>query len=149
MAIEKIEDLELPKFKADYSSSKQENEEKTNALYAKINEALGTSVPEMKCYISDWVRSNSTALAKKFPVIAPYNDYSKMIEEQLELAEFISKECIKYDTWYLKAIQLSDMRPNLIQFSFSSGAVDDGDALTGNVFVSFNGVVKHVFANAE
>ncbi len=131
--IDSIEDLELE------DSDKMEN------IDAKLKEKLNISIIDMKKALGDYVVNNSNKIGEDIINIAPYSDYSKLIEEPDQIAEFLSSECSKPETWDLVYILKDGGLQNMLKFKFMSNAVDEGQGLVGIVLVNYKGKINYAF----
>lgn len=135
--IDKFEDLEL------------EQLDNLDLVQTEVEKKLGLTITSMKEALQAWVTTNADELAKEFTNIAPLGDYTKMMEEPGKMSEFLKTEASKLEHWQLTAIYKTDEKSSLLTFNFSNDAVDDGDLLQGFVYVSFQGKIKHAFAQGE
>lgn len=114
-----------------------------------FQEKLGVSIEQLKQSLSEYVVSHAEELTHEFVNIAPLGDYSKLLEDNDSMAEFLKTEAHKSEHWYLVGISPSDVQKNLISFSFGNKAVDDGENFEGFVYVSFQGKIRHAFAQGS
>jgi hypothetical protein len=135
--IEKIEDFDL------------KETDSVEEIDSKIKEKLGVSVPEMQEALSKYVISNAEELTLQLVNIAPLGDYSKLLEDNDSMADFLKSEANKPEHWLLNSLRLSDVNSNLLSFEFINDAIDDGDSFKGFVFVSLQGKIKHAFAQGD
>lgn len=135
--IEKFEDLEL------------ETADSIESVETKIQEKLGLTVQEMKAALSSAVIQNADELATEFVNIAPLGDYSKLLEKPSDMAEFLRDEANKLEHWQLSGVNVTEEGKKLLTFNFANDSVDDGDVFQGFVYVSFDGKIKHAFAQGE
>jgi hypothetical protein len=135
--IEKFEDLEL------------ETADSIESVETKIQDKLGISVQKMKEALSASVVQNADELATEFVNIAPLGDYSKMLEEPSDMAEFLRDVANKVEHWQLSGVNVTEEGKKLLTFNFANDSVDDGDIFQGFVYVSFEGKIKHAFAQGE
>jgi hypothetical protein len=104
--IEKFEDLDLQ----DVDTMEQ--------VADKIREKLGVSIEEMQQALSSHVVEKAEALTHEFVNIAPLGDYSKLLEDNDSMAEFLKTEGHKPEHWVLYGVRQSDVNENLISFKF-------------------------------
>lgn len=135
--VEKFEDLEL------------HEDDKLEVIEQKIKDKLGISVDEMRQALSKYVVEKAEELTHEFVNIAPLGDYSKLLEDNDSMAEFLKTEAHKPEHWKLYSVRVSDINPSLFTFDFKNQSVDDGDIFTGFVYVSKSGVIRHAFAQGE
>lgn len=128
---------------ADLGLDKAESAEEAEKL---IQEKLGLSVAEMKQALSNYVVANAEELTHTLVNIAPLGDYGKLLEDNDSMAEFLKTEAHKVEHWELHAARTTDVRNDLLSFEFSNDAIDEGESFQGFVFVSFQGKIKHAFA---
>lgn len=112
----------------------------------KIQEKLGLTVAEMKAALGDYVQGHAEELTHEFVNMAPLGDYSKLLEDNDSMSEFLKTEGFKSEHWELRGIRASDVQKNLLSFEFANKSVDDGESFQGFVYVSFQGKIKHAFA---
>lgn len=115
----------------------------------KILEKLGISIQEMKDALSSYVSNSGSELLTEFVNIAPLGDYSKMLESNDQMEDFLKVEAHKPEHWVLSGIRTTDQDKKLLTFKFDNDSVDDGDIFKGYVYVSFDGKIKHAFAQVE
>lgn len=115
----------------------------------KIQDKLGITIQEMKAAIGVSVIENADELATEFVNIAPLGDYSKLLEDNESMAEFLKTEAYKEEHWHLTGIRILDEKKKLLTFYFSNDSVDDGELFQGFAYVSFEGKIKHAFAQGE
>jgi len=135
--IEKFEDLGL------------ETTDDLDKIDVKIKEKLGISFTDMTNALSEYVISHAEELARDFVNIAPFGDYSKLLEDNDSMREFLKNEAHKPEHWLISSISPSDLKKDLISFNFINKSVDDGDIFQGFVYVSFGGKIKHAFAQGD
>lgn len=112
----------------------------------KVQEKLGVTVAEMQAALGTYVQGHAEELTHEFVNIAPLGDYGKLLEDNDSMAEFLKSEGFKSEHWELRGIRLSDVQKNLLSFEFANKSVDDGESFQGFVYVSFQGKIKHAFA---
>lgn len=115
----------------------------------KLKEKLNVGLSDMKSAIASYVESHAEEIALQLPNIAPNGDYSKLIEDNDDMANFLKKEVIKPEGWILILASDHDQHKNLLAFEFISKAVDEGETLKGLVFVSKSGVIRHAFVSVN
>ena len=135
--IEKFEDLDL------------ENAETAEQVDEKLQEKLGINLAELKEHLAGYVVGHAEEMTHEFTNIAPHGDYSKILEDNDSMATFLKDEASKPEQWHLQGLTVSDIQKNLLQFHFANKAVDDGTTCEGFVYVSFQGKVKHAFAQGN
>jgi len=135
--IEKFSDLEL---------KDAQTAEDVDSL---LKEKLGISLDEMRQSLSTAVLSSASDLAETMFNIAPLGDYSKLLEDQPSMVAFIKEEAHKAEHWKLVSASISPVKQSLIVFTFNNQSIDDGDVMKGYAYVSFQGKIKHAFAQCE
>ncbi len=135
--IEKFEDLDL------------ESVETLEQAEEKLKEKLGVSFEQLKQALSDYTVAHAEELTHEFVNIAPLGDYSKVLDNNDGMAEFLKTEAHKIEHWHIQGLTASDVRKDLISFHFANDAVDDGDSFQGFVYVSFQGKIKHAFTQGN
>lgn len=118
-------------------------------IYKKVQDGLGISVYDMRSALSKYVVDKAESLVIDFVNIIPYGDYDKIIEDNKDMVAFLRDHASKENNWELYSATMCDTNDTLISFYFKNQAVDDGDALCGFVYVSFDGKIKHTFAQGE
>ena len=139
--IEKVEDLELDEVK-DLTS------EKAAAI---VEEKLGVSLSQMTAALQQALQATAEQVAENYRVIAPLGDYSKMLEEQQDIANFFRDEASKPEYWKLSYLSRNKdpKHPQMLQLIFRNTAVEKDDSLEGSVFISFTGIIRHVFITGD
>lgn len=139
--IEKVEDLGLDEIKVLTS-------EKATSI---IQEKLGVSLLQMTTALQQCMQDKAEEIAENYRVIAPLGDYSKMLEEQDQIAKFFREEAGKSEYWKLTYLSKSrdPKHPQMLQVIFNNTAVEKDDSLEGSVFVSFTGIIRHVFITGD
>ena len=132
--IDKFEDLGL------------DDKDEMPQIEQKIQDKLEVSVAEMKAALANYVQGHAEELSLEFVNIAPLGDYSKLLEDNDSMAEFLKSEGFKSEHWELRGIRMSDVQKNLLSFEFANKSVDDGEVFQGFVYVSFQGKIRHAFA---
>jgi len=116
---------------------------------AKLKEKLGIGLQEMSYALCDSLRQRAEEVAEDCYSVAPYGDYSKMIEDPEGVAKFFRDEASKPEHWKLEYLEVRKKGDQLIEFVFTNSAVDDGDILKGFVFVGFSGTIRHAFCQVH
>ena len=135
--IESLKDLELDKI-----DMKDPNY--LELVEATLKEKLGVGFEELTAPLIAYVHSHAEELSLKFPNIAPRGDYSKLIEDNDGMSDFL-KSLNQSSDWKILAID-DDPKFNLLKFSFVSVAVDEGESLEGFIYLSKSGQIRHAFA---
>jgi hypothetical protein len=128
---------------------KLEDSDTLEEIYKKIQDGLGISVYDMRAALSKYVVDKAEELAKDFVNIIPFGDYDRIIEDYKPIVAFLRDHASKEDNWELYSATLCETNNTLISFYFKNLSVDDGEALSGFVYVSFSGKIKHTFAQGE
>jgi hypothetical protein len=139
--IEKFEDL--------LEGLSVEKLDSIDQVESQIKEKLGVSFDDLKRSLSEYVIANSDELATQFVNISPFGDYSKMLEEKDGMAKFLKTEAHKIENWRILGLTPTDSQEELITFQFANKSIDDGDVFDGFVYVSFQGKIKHAFAQGN
>jgi hypothetical protein len=129
----------------DYFDLKEGDDNET--VIKKVTDKLGVSIDQMKEAISLAVQTKASDIALDIFNIAPFGDYSKLLEDSDSIVDFLKTEAYKPEHWELECFNLE--KSNLIKFIFVCNAIDDGDLLEGFVFVNEAGKIKHAFAQAK
>lgn len=140
--IESIKDLEFDKLDLD----SPDLESKVDLI---IQEKLGCKLSDLKKSLAVFLNERADELALDLPYIAPYNDYSKLLDEQDGKVAFLKSDLTKEENWILYSIAEDTENKNLIKFTFRTPAIDDGDIVSGLVFTNKNGLIRHSFIRTE
>jgi hypothetical protein len=141
-----VEDIEGPTQPITLEEWNKQRMDKAEAL---IKEKLGVTFGELKQLLSNYTVEHAEELTHEFVNIAPFCDYSKLLEDNDSMAEFLKTEAHKVEHWILQGIRESDVKKGLISFEFQNDSVDDGDVFQGFVYVSFQGKIKHAFTQGN
>lgn len=114
-----------------------------------LQEKLGIGLSEMARALSDSLLERTEELAEELMNIAPYGDYSKLMEEKDGITKFLQDEASKPENWKIQFIEAKKEKDQLIEFVFFNKSVDDGDILKGFVFVGLSGKIRHAFAQVN
>lgn len=147
--IESIEDLELNTIMEDLEKSKiYEISEFERRLSEVLQSKLDISLLVMKSSLERSLQDRVNLLIKDIRYIAPFNDYSALMDEEDKMINFLKSEAFKAENWRILTID-EDVKENLIKFTFSNKAVNEADILFGTVFVNKSGKIKHSFTYIE
>lgn len=126
-------------------------EEELEQLDAIFQEKLGIGFINMVIALSESLHDRAEEIASQFLVMTPNGDYTRLIEDQDKMAQFLRQEAGKGENWHPVYIGTSrdPKLPNMIEVLFANKAVDDGDALMGYVFLNYSGKMLHVFVQGE
>ena len=119
------------------------------SLFKHIEDKLNLSMSSLTDALAVAVIENAEEISTEFVNIAPLGDYSKIIESNEDMIAFLKEEAHKPEHWKLVEFDQFDKAKKLITFRYDNYAVDDGDTLKGFVYVSFDGKIKHAFAQGE
>jgi hypothetical protein len=111
---------------------------KLNISYNSLLEALGNDT-----------KAKAEPLAETIMNIAPYGKYALLMEDKVQIANFLRTEAFKKNNWTL--IKMEDPKENeepFFKFIFYNKAVDEGDNLMGYVFVNQAGNVRYTVIQA-
>jgi hypothetical protein len=115
----------------------------------RLQEKLGIGLGAMSEALCVYLKEKAEEVAEDCFSIAPYGDYSKMVEDKVEMAKFLREEAAKPEHWKLDFLEVKKKDDKLIEFVFVNSSVDDGDILKGFVFVGFSGIIRHAFAQVH
>jgi hypothetical protein len=137
--IESFDDLEIPE-DATYEDAKTILEDKLHIKFTDLIEQLNDSLKE-----------RAKDIAGNFLVLTPFGDWSKILEEQPKIVNFLKTKAALPENWHATYIGTSrDAKlPNMVEILFQNDAVDEGDVLMGYVFLSYAGKVLHLFVRGE
>lgn len=133
----------------DISDLELNEEDSMEVLESKIKDKLGVDFDSMKNALSKFIKDNLDEVSEDFVNIIPYGDYGKLLEDKEEKCSFLLDEASKLENWKLYYLMPSDANPELIQFVFKNGSVDEGDVFEGHVFVSKSGKIRHAFTQVS
>lgn len=134
--IEKIEDLKL-------NDLDSKADDFLNQIDKILQEKLNVSFATLKEKIIPYIQSHAEELSLQFPNIAPKGDYSKLIEDNDGMADFLKS--LKVEDFRLSAIAEED-KFDLFKFIFVCDAIDDGTSLEAFTYITKAGKIKHSFA---
>jgi hypothetical protein len=126
-----------------------EEEDTMEQVQSKIQAKLGIEISYLAERLSSYVQENAATLIEDFPNIAPFGDYSKLIENPKEMIQFLMSEAHKPEHWKLQVVRVNDLSPTLLTFEFGNKAIDDGDTCSGFAYVNFAGKLKHFFVQGD
>lgn len=126
-------------------------EEKVEEIDAVFQEKLGISFSQMAAMLESSLQERADEVAADFLVMTPFGDYGKMLEDQPKIAHFLRREASKIENW--KPTYIGSSRdpklPDMIEILFGNMAVDEGEALSGYIFMNHAGKVLHVFVQGN
>lgn len=125
------------------------DDDKIEDATRKVETKLGISVETMQQQLSSYVIDHAEELSLNLPNIAPLGDYGKLLENNDDMTQFLKEEGNKVEHWKLCAIAQSPINKSLLSFKFFNSGVDDGNTLTGFVFASKSGKIRHAFCKIE
>ena len=114
--------------------------EKTDVF---LKEKLDTSLEQLKAILCEAMKEKAEESVKDLVNIVCFGDYDKIIEDPVEMANFLKEEATKPDNWQFSRLSSTD--EEFIRIKFISTVVDDGDYFLGYIFLNKEGQVKHVF----
>jgi hypothetical protein len=137
--IEKFEDLEIAE-DATYEDAQAVIEEKLQIKFSDIIELLNDSLKE-----------RAKDIAENFLVMTPFGDWSKILEEQSKIINFLKTKAAQAENWKATYIGISrdPKLPNMVEILFANEAVDEGDILLGYVFLNYSGKIRHLFVDGS
>lgn len=145
---EEVLEDEGPEFKL-YEHLGITEEDDFEQVKTKVQAKLGIDFQDFHQALSQSVQNRAEELTLELPNIAPLGDYGRLLEDNDSMAEFLKTEGHKPEHWKLQAIRASDVSKELLNFSFRNTGVDDGETLTGFVFTTMSGKIKHAFTKVE
>src|SRR5579872_2836547 len=106
-------------------------EEEVEQLDALFQEKLNVSFADMKDALRESLHNHAHEVASQFLVLTPNGDYTKLLEDQDKIAEFLRGEACKDENWLPVYVGTSrdPKLPNMLEILFGNKAVDDGDAM--------------------
>lgn len=126
-----------------------EDTKNIESIDKKLQEKLGIGLKEMSYALCDSLRQRAEEVAEDCFSVAPYGDYSKIIEDTEGVTKFFREEASKPEHWKLDYVEVRKTGDQLIEFVFTNSSVDDGDILKGFVFVGLSGNIRHAFCQAH
>jgi hypothetical protein len=114
-----------------------------------LKEKLNISLEEIKKFLTVYVASHAEELSLNLPNIAPYGDYSKLIEDNDLMADFLKNEAVRPENWILFSISDHETHSHLLRFEFVCNAINDAETLSGIIFISKAGIVRHAFVKVN
>lgn len=134
-----LEDLQLPE-EATYQEA-----------LAIIEEKLGVKFSELTAPLNEYLKEHAESIAGNFLVMTPFENYADLIEEQPQMVQFLRTRAAQSENWLVYHLGTSQdpKFPDMIAFCFINKAVDDGDSLTGYVFINRAGKVMHAFVQGD
>lgn len=129
-------------------TDEQTEEERSALIFDFIKSEFNLQREDLITGLATYVQSNAEKLSMNMMNIAPHGNYSKMLHNDDDMAQFLKTEAHEDKNWKLSMIS-PEHKLNLLRFEFSNKAVDDGESLKGMVYVSYQGKVKHAFAQIE
>ncbi len=149
MAIENIKDLKLDEIEFPKPGDKSSLEEFYSKIDAKLQEHLNINLSTMKKSLTKYVEENASKISLNVPCLAPDNDYSKLLEDNDSIAEYLQKEGTKPDQYFLLNVAEDNKIKHLLKFQFYMPQINKGESLFGYVFVSKTGAIRHAFVQSE
>lgn len=143
--VEEIKDFGLSDIKKE-AKSFEEVLEKLNVV---LKEKLGVSIDDMTILLSAKTIEKAEEITLELKNIAPYADYSKLLEDNDSMTQFIKEEAHKPENWILQYIGEDQKFAKLLKFEFLNKAADEGETIKGKVFVSKSGVIRHAMVAAQ
>jgi hypothetical protein len=128
-------------------------EDEYKELEARLLEGMGMA-PEVLALIdenaqrfteklSTVLRDKAESLTLELPNIAPLGDYSKLIEDNDGMTDFLKSEASKPEYWKLNLIRKNDLNDTMIDLVYTNQAVGDGTEVSGVVFINKACVIRH------
>ncbi len=115
-----------------------------------VKAALGITVAQVKKHLRDYVSANAEKLCEDIVSLAPYDDYSKLLDETPDIVKFFKGEMNKAKNWKLKSLESKVQEDTpFVAFSFVNKAADDGSIVKGFVFIDHEGQPMHVIADGS
>ena len=108
----------------------------------KLN-SYNVNIDELKKTLSNYLQDNCEKLANTVVRIAPFEDYSLLMESKDDISNFLKTTASEKYYWKLDEVfETSEVQQDLIEFIFYSVALE---GMSGKVFVNKNNVVVHAF----
>ena len=111
---------------------------------------VNVRISDLKKTFKSYLAENAEEVASGIVTIAPFGEYAGLLDEPETITAFLRGEASKPENW--KIIDIKPMTNEdraLVEFKFSSIAADDGDCLTGFVYVDAQGEVMHSFVHGR
>mgnify|MGYP001206206830 CR=1 FL=1 len=110
-------------------------------------EPTSLTVVQLKEVLKNKMQEKAEELSLEMENIAPFNDYSKLIEDNDGMAAFMKNEASNSENW--KCVSFSKYNDFIIISRFSNKAIDNSDNIFGFVYFSIFGKIKYVHIKAE
>lgn len=113
-------------------------------LNLKIKEKLNVTLLLLKKNLCSFIKKNLNTLSKNVISIAPFNDYSRFVNEPEDVLKFIKEEVCKSKNWKIVAVTpIVNNDKQLVKFQFNCIAADDGNIFKGYIYVDNEGSILH------
>jgi hypothetical protein len=116
-------------------------------IIEKILIVLGITSDKMKESISSVILNKADDIVLELKNIAPLGDYSKLLEDNESMINFLKTEVYKTEYWNL--VRMDTDSTGLNKFTFNCTAIDDGQSLYAFVFVNDQGKIRHTFVQGN
>jgi hypothetical protein len=114
-----------------------------------LKEKLNISLVNMVEKISSHLKLHVDDICSEFLTLAPFGEYSKLLETPEDIKSFILDNSDNYDNWKLVYAQINDTNHALMEFVFNFVAANDGEEIKGYAYLGKSGKIRHAFAQAE
>jgi hypothetical protein len=124
-------------------------EDKQEGVDKKLMSKLGLSILDLQNAICISLKEKSDEIAKQFFYIAPFGDYSKLVETVEDKSKFLIEEAAKPELWHLIYVDDNKDKIDHLKFIFQCEALTDGSILEGFAIVDYTGKIQHTFCLGE
>ena len=118
-------------------------------LHSTLKELATVEVGDLIPILCEDVKERAGTMANGFRTIAPYGEWSSIIEGEDKIKNFILSECSKSENWEISGVVPHKTNKSIVKVYFANKAVDDGDKVEGVVFITTSGKIKHAFVQGE
>lgn len=119
---------------------------------AKIEETWEIKFADLRKSLETITIETADKLAEGMITMAPYQDYSQLLEDPGAITTFIANEGSLAKNWELAMLEETDTRlvaEPLLQLVFDNIAIDEPGTLKGFIYLSMGGKVKHAFVRSN
>lgn len=123
---------------------------KARGVEKRLKAVLGIGFTEIKKYLNSYISSNLEGLCENVVSVAPFNDYSKWIDDPKDIQNFVKKDILNTKNWKPRLID-SVVKDDIamVKVVFNSIAADDGTIFKGWVYLDAEGIPLHVGASFD
>ena len=112
---------------------------------AVLKENLGTGLTECAEALCVSLKVRAEELSPDVINIAPYGKFEDLLENQDQITAFLRDEAAKPENWKLQYIDIKKDNDQLLEAVFMNTSCDEGESLSGYVFLGLSGKIRHCF----